>query len=68
VRPEVQHGRPVMSIVSVDTIVRSCHLIGVYGRTRLPTDFHFTHSLDAFRRYYVNPYADYHVHELLNSL
>ncbi|KAI0351106.1 hypothetical protein OH77DRAFT_1568391 [Trametes cingulata] len=65
VKPEVQRGHPVLGIVSVDAIVRSCHLIGVYGRTQIPTGFHFTHSLDAFRRFYVNPYADYHIHELL---
>ncbi|KAJ2973322.1 hypothetical protein NUW54_g12086 [Trametes sanguinea] len=65
VRPELDHGQEVLSIISTEAIVRSCHLIGVFGNTRLPVDFHFSQTLDAFRRYYVNPYADYHMHELL---
>ncbi|EIW51114.1 uncharacterized protein TRAVEDRAFT_137916, partial [Trametes versicolor FP-101664 SS1] len=65
VKPEVLHGRRALGVVSADSIVRSCHLIPVYGRTRIPATFHFSDSLDAFRRYYVNTYADYHTHELL---
>lgn len=53
------------SIVPLQSIVRACHLIGVYGTTRLPDDFHFSESLDAFRRYYVNWYVDYHAHETI---
>ncbi|KAH9900044.1 hypothetical protein C8Q73DRAFT_743854 [Cubamyces lactineus] len=56
---------PDIEDVSVDSIVRSCHLMGVYGHTRIPNDFHFSNTLDAFHRYYVNPYADYHINELL---
>ncbi|KAI0669707.1 hypothetical protein C8Q78DRAFT_977285 [Trametes maxima] len=65
VKPELHGGHPVMGLVSVDAIVRSCHLVGVYGLTRIPSGFHFSQSLDAFRKFFVNPYADYHVHELL---
>ncbi|KAI1789248.1 hypothetical protein LXA43DRAFT_1155148, partial [Ganoderma leucocontextum] len=57
--------RRLTSIVPLQSIVRACHLIGVYGTTRLPSDFHFSESLDAFRRYYVNWYADYHSHETI---
>lgn len=55
----------LISIVPLQSIVRACHLIGVYGNTRLPDDFHFSESLDAFRRYYVNWYVDYHAHETI---
>ncbi|KAI0323375.1 hypothetical protein GY45DRAFT_1264667 [Cubamyces sp. BRFM 1775] len=65
VEPDIQNGERAISLISIDSIVRSCHLIGVYGHTRIPNDFCFSDTLDAFRRYYVNPYADYHINELL---
>lgn len=65
VRPELLNRRPALEIIPVDSIVRSCHLIGVYGTTRIPSNFQFSDSLDAFRRFYVNHYADYHAHEIL---
>ncbi|KAI9056389.1 hypothetical protein FKP32DRAFT_1586143 [Trametes sanguinea] len=66
VKPEMSQGQRALGIVSVDAVIRSCHLVGVYGNARLPEEFHFSDSLDAFRRYYVNSYADYHMHELLD--
>ncbi|TBU40371.1 hypothetical protein BD309DRAFT_993112 [Dichomitus squalens] len=66
VRPELDAaGERVWGIIHIDSIIRACHLVGVYGRTALPTDFDYTDSLDAFRRFYVNWYADYHSHEIL---
>lgn len=67
VKPELIGHQPVIDIISVDTIVRSCHLIPDFGHTQLPTDFHFSHTLDAFQQYFVNVYADYHTHELLST-
>ncbi|KAJ7744723.1 hypothetical protein B0H14DRAFT_2406828, partial [Mycena olivaceomarginata] len=40
-------------------------VLPVYGTTALPENFHFSDSLDAFDRYFVNPYADHHMHEFL---
>lgn len=65
VKPEVSGGRRAMGVVHIDSIVRACHLIGYYGRTRIPTDFHYADSLHAFRRYYVNSFIDYHAHETI---
>ncbi|KAI0742204.1 hypothetical protein C8Q80DRAFT_1109559, partial [Daedaleopsis nitida] len=66
VRPELyDDGERVVDIIPISSIVRACHLTPVYGTTRLPADFHFADSLDAFRRYYVNWYVDYHAHETL---
>ena len=66
VRPEVDaEGERVMDIIAIETVVRACHLIGVYGTTFIPPDFDFVDSLDAFERYYVNWYADYHAHEII---
>ncbi|KAH9913704.1 uncharacterized protein BXZ73DRAFT_92935 [Epithele typhae] len=65
VHPELENGHPVYDVIPVASIVRACHLISVYGRTRVPDTFHFSDSLDAFNRYYLNMYVDYHLHELL---
>ncbi|KAI0069218.1 hypothetical protein BV25DRAFT_1926438 [Artomyces pyxidatus] len=66
VRPEQIGGRRTVGLIHLDTIVRSCHLIGVTGETHLPKDFHFSQSHSAFRAFYLNKYADYHFHELLS--
>ncbi|KAG1750512.1 uncharacterized protein EDB91DRAFT_1235038 [Suillus paluster] len=53
------------SVEHVDTILRSAHLIPVFGSGPLPDGFHFAHSLDVFNSYYVNKYADHHAHEIV---
>ena len=66
VQPELDAaGERVVGLVHVDSIVRACHLIGVYGTTPIPSDFEYMDTLDAFRHFYVNWYADYHAHEIL---
>ncbi|KAH9910469.1 uncharacterized protein BXZ73DRAFT_58371 [Epithele typhae] len=67
VQPELHDdGNRVTSIISVDSIVRACHLIGVYGDVDLQAeDFHYSLSLDIFSRFYVNWYIDYHAHEVI---
>ncbi|KAI0084245.1 hypothetical protein BDY19DRAFT_987574 [Irpex rosettiformis] len=37
VKPEIRHGQRTVGLTHVETIVRGCHLIGVYGRDRVPT-------------------------------
>ncbi|KAI0047787.1 hypothetical protein FA95DRAFT_1492095 [Auriscalpium vulgare] len=64
VRPE--RGRPV-DLIHLDTVVRSCHLIGVYGNAPIPRNLQFSQSHTAFKAFYLNSYADYHMHELLLS-
>ncbi|RXW19707.1 hypothetical protein EST38_g6140 [Candolleomyces aberdarensis] len=51
-------------VIHIDSILRSAHLIGVYGHSSLPREFHFSNTLTAFRLYYVNKYADYHSYEV----
>ena len=66
VRPELDNeGNRVMDVIAVNSIVRACHLIAVYGTTPVPDFFHFSDSLDAFSRYYINWYVDYHAHETI---
>jgi len=58
-------GRRAAQVIHVDTIVRGAHLIGVAGEASIPSDLHFSDSLDAFRAFYVNKYADHHAHDLI---
>ncbi|KAI0085808.1 hypothetical protein BDY19DRAFT_986896 [Irpex rosettiformis] len=65
VKPEVHHRQRTVGLTHVETIVRGCHLIGVYGREHVPKDFHFSQTLDAFRLFYVNHFIDYHAHKCI---
>lgn len=56
-----------LQVISLATIVRGAHLLPVYGDGYLPEDFDHTHSLEAFRSFYVNQYIDHHAHELISG-
>ncbi|KAI0371908.1 hypothetical protein BV20DRAFT_1065308, partial [Pilatotrama ljubarskyi] len=60
----LEDGNPSCDVIHVDTILRGAHLIGSIGDTWLPQGFLPSDSLDAFRAFYVNKYADYHAFEL----
>ena len=57
-------GQRMTSIIHVDAILHMAHLIGVAGSQFLPRTFSFSDSLNAFRLFYVNKYADHHAHEI----
>ena len=66
VKPEEDHRRKRLTTVShLDTILRSAHLIPVYGSSFIPPHFHYTWSLDAFKCFFVNKYADHHANEIV---
>ena len=65
VRPDVTQGKRDKSILHLDSFLRGAHLIPKYGTQRLPVDFHFSYSLDAFEVYYVNKYIDHHANEII---
>jgi hypothetical protein len=61
----VRGGGPNLSVVHVDCLLRGAHLVGVAGRDFIPVhNFNFADSLDAFKAFYVNKYADHHAHEI----
>lgn len=65
VEPELgPDGTRVRGVIHVDTILRAAHLIPVYQTIQIPANFHFSDSLDAFKTYYVNKFADHHAHEI----
>lgn len=57
--PKMCNCQFYLLVVSIDTIICSCHLVCAYGGTRIPAHFHFSNSLDASKQFYVNPYTDY---------
>ncbi|KAF8871508.1 hypothetical protein BD779DRAFT_1453918 [Infundibulicybe gibba] len=63
--PEMKHGERVVSVLHLDTFLRGAHLLPVFGDDFLPHNFHFFYSLDAFEAYYVNKFADHHIHEII---
>lgn len=65
VRPEQIGRHPSLSVIHLDCIPRAANLIGVYGSSILPEDFLFSYTLDTFKAFFVNPYADHHMHEFL---
>ena len=65
VKPEEDHhGAWFTSIVHLDTILRGAHLIPVFGKGFLPPNFPHNWSLDLFKAFFVNKYADHHANEI----
>lgn len=66
VEPDIDHrGQRIMDIIHVDTILRGAHLIGIYGDSFLPRHFKHSETLDRFKAFYINKYADHHTHEII---
>ncbi|KAJ8495314.1 hypothetical protein ONZ51_g1758 [Trametes cubensis] len=57
-------GQRELSIVHIETILRSAHLIPVFGDEPIPQYLTASDALDSFRAYYVNKYADHHAHTI----
>ncbi|KAI0689353.1 hypothetical protein C8T65DRAFT_700267, partial [Cerioporus squamosus] len=51
-------------VISLQSIVRAAHLIGVAGKDFLPLEVKPDTSLDIFQRFYVNKFADHNSHEI----
>jgi hypothetical protein len=64
VQPDRSSGERDVTAIHIDSILRSAHLIPVFGTGRLPARFRREWSLDAFNSYYVNKYIDHHANEI----
>lgn len=65
VEPEVhEDGTRFASVIHLDSMFRAAHLMPVYGNSFVPTYLSYTHTLDAFRAYYVNKYIDHQAFEI----
>ncbi|KAJ3760778.1 hypothetical protein EV360DRAFT_93378 [Lentinula raphanica] len=56
---------PCLAVVHLDALIHSVHLIPVFGSQALPADLQPHHSLNVFKTFYVNKYADHHANEIL---
>lgn len=64
--PETFRGHCFRSVVHLDTLLHSVHLVPAFDGARfLPSDFDRTHTLLSFTSYYVNKYGDHHAHEII---
>ncbi|KAI0072467.1 hypothetical protein K474DRAFT_1686626 [Panus rudis PR-1116 ss-1] len=59
-----ESGARIQGVIHLDSILRGAHLIGVAGAGFIPRELNFSESLDAFKRFYVNKFADHHSHEI----
>ena len=58
---------PLCSVISLDTIIRAAHLIGVSINEEVSDDQQGFMSLDTFPRFFVNKYVDHHAFEMLHT-
>ncbi|KAG1866814.1 hypothetical protein F4604DRAFT_1881698 [Suillus subluteus] len=64
VQPSFDGHSPNISVIHIDAIYRAAHLLPVYGVDFIPCAINFSNSLDKFRTFYVNKFADHHAFEI----
>jgi hypothetical protein len=65
VEPDMlDNGKPFISIIPLDTIIRVSHLLSVFGKEHVLKTPSFTDTLDLFTCCYVNKYTDHHTFEI----
>jgi hypothetical protein len=65
VRPDYgADGKPLLSVLHLDCVLRAAHLIGVYGTAFIPKTLTFDQSLNVFQTYYVNKFIDHHAFQI----
>ncbi|KAI0360029.1 hypothetical protein OH77DRAFT_1586687 [Trametes cingulata] len=57
-------GTRARDVVHLQSLLRTAHLIPVFGRDPTPTQLKQHEVLDSYRAFYVNKYADHHAHEI----
>jgi hypothetical protein len=57
-------GSAFTTIIHLDSILRTAHLIPVYGQDTIPTGILLAYLLEVFYLYYVNKYIDHHTFEI----
>lgn len=65
--PEGPLDNQPVQVIDLRSIVRGAHLLPKYGIGTVPEAVDYTNSLDAFDAFFVNPFIDYHCHELLTN-
>jgi hypothetical protein len=57
-------GENLVSIIHLDTVVRACQLIPIFGPQIVSRTLSCTDTLDSFTYFYVNKYVDHHAFEI----
>jgi hypothetical protein len=55
----------LVQVIHLNTILQGIHLLPCYGEGFLPADLECDDALDAWNKYFVNHFIDYHAHQLL---
>jgi hypothetical protein len=55
-----EDGSCDLSIIHIDSIIRSAHLLPIFGMQFIPRGLQFYNSLDVYRGFYVNRFIDHH--------
>ena len=64
--PRNRGGGRWKTVEHIDTILRAVHLIPKFGRGFMPLNWPHGLTLDAFSSFYVNKFADHHLHEVFS--
>ena len=67
VEPDIYpDGKPITSVVHLDTVFRAAHLLPVYrNHQSLSRHQRYEQTLDLFSEFYVNRYIDHHTFEVV---
>lgn len=60
----LQDGSQNFAVIHIDIIVRAAHLLPIFGDELVPSYVRFHNTLDVYRGFYVNCFADHHAFEL----
>lgn len=60
----LEDGSHNLGVIHVDSIIRAAHLLPVFGDEPVPPYVTFHNSLNIYRGFYVNRFADHHAFEL----
>jgi hypothetical protein len=68
VQPELDATwNPVATIVHLDSVVRTAHLVAIFQDKPIPKTLKFHQTLDVFKAFYVSKHIDHHAFDLLTQ-
>ncbi|TFK97053.1 hypothetical protein BDV98DRAFT_514393, partial [Pterulicium gracile] len=62
-KPQYTGNRKALQVINLDCIARAVQLIPCYDNDTVSLNLDFSQTLDHYRKFYVNKYADHHSHE-----
>jgi hypothetical protein len=65
VSPDFDHdGNLILAVIHVNSIFHVAHLIPIFGDSVIPDNITYYNSLDNFKGFYVNRFADHHAFDI----